>query len=203
MNNGINKRKTKVILMSSIILGIAICMAAVIAHTGVNADAVYESGVNKSGLTYGSSMDAADSEDEPDLIAAEATNGKIGYIYRTDLEEAEGDKEVSNPKEAVEYMNRKNQTEANVFSEYISDVFKQEIILDGETYARIKDDFTAGKISASDIASELGIHAREMQASELEEVMQSAFVSSQDANTKTICVYDREGKTIIGLFEVD
>jgi len=41
---------------------------------------------NDSGVTYGSGLDAASHEDEPDLIRVQATNGKVGYAYRTDLE---------------------------------------------------------------------------------------------------------------------
>lgn len=42
--------------------------------------------VNASGLTFGSSADALTPEAEPDLIQVEATNGRTGYSYRTDLE---------------------------------------------------------------------------------------------------------------------
>ncbi|HEY3373726.1 MAG TPA: hypothetical protein VGK02_01505 [Candidatus Aquicultor sp.] len=41
---------------------------------------------NEQGVTYGSGLDAKSLEDEPDLIRVEATNGKEGYAYRTDLE---------------------------------------------------------------------------------------------------------------------
>ena len=41
---------------------------------------------NASGMTYGSGLDAQSPQDEPDLIKVEATNGKVGYSLRTDLE---------------------------------------------------------------------------------------------------------------------
>lgn len=41
---------------------------------------------NAHGVTYGSGLDAVSPEDEPDLIRVEATNGKVGYAYRSDLE---------------------------------------------------------------------------------------------------------------------
>jgi len=41
---------------------------------------------NASGMTYGSGLDARSPQDEPDLIKVEATNGKVGYSLRTDLE---------------------------------------------------------------------------------------------------------------------
>jgi hypothetical protein len=46
--------------------------------------------LNESGLTYGSLSDAISVDTEPDLIFVAATNGKLGYAYRTDLNEADG-----------------------------------------------------------------------------------------------------------------
>jgi hypothetical protein len=40
---------------------------------------------NKNGLTYGSEMQAATTDQLPDLILAIATNGKEGYVRRLDL----------------------------------------------------------------------------------------------------------------------
>jgi hypothetical protein len=45
---------------------------------------------NANGLSYGSALDATCPEDEPDLIQVVATNGKDGYVLRTDLEVAAG-----------------------------------------------------------------------------------------------------------------
>lgn len=52
---------------------------------------------NDNGLTYGSSADATSPGNEPDLIQAMATNGKSGYVYRTDLTPPE----PASPEEAV------------------------------------------------------------------------------------------------------
>ena len=52
---------------------------------------------NSDGLTYGSSSDATSLETEPDLIFAYATNGKLGYVFKTDLEGPM----PQNPEEAV------------------------------------------------------------------------------------------------------
>lgn len=45
---------------------------------------------NPGGLTYGSALNATCPEEEPDLIQAVATNGRSGYVLRTNLEEAAG-----------------------------------------------------------------------------------------------------------------
>jgi hypothetical protein len=52
---------------------------------------------NGSGQTYGSGLRATSPVDEPDLILVEATNGRVGYSLRTDLE----DPDPSTPEEAV------------------------------------------------------------------------------------------------------
>jgi hypothetical protein len=41
---------------------------------------------NASGQTYGSGLRATSPADEPDLICVEATNGRLGYSLRADLE---------------------------------------------------------------------------------------------------------------------
>lgn len=43
---------------------------------------------NAAGLSYGSELDAATPADAPDLIAAYATNGQLGYVLRKDLHPA-------------------------------------------------------------------------------------------------------------------
>lgn len=75
---------------------IVLATIIVAAYFAIGADAGFApppSGVstkwqkNASGVTYGSGLDAVSLEDEPELIRVEATNGKEGYCYRTDLEE--------------------------------------------------------------------------------------------------------------------
>ena len=42
---------------------------------------------NANGMTYGRNIDATSPKDLPDLIKAQATNGKQGYVRRTDYED--------------------------------------------------------------------------------------------------------------------
>ncbi len=66
---------------------------------------------NENGQTYGPDwMGAGEGYEDhaPDLIAAQGVNGKQGYVKRTDLDDPDGSL-VSNPEEAVQYMERKNQ----------------------------------------------------------------------------------------------
>jgi len=53
---------------------------------------------NARGQTFGSGLNAASPEDEPDLIEAFATNGNLGYVLRTDLEPAD----PKTPEEALQ-----------------------------------------------------------------------------------------------------
>lgn len=74
-------------------IGVVALMAVLLFAVAVNANLIArpEGKVtvwpkNDHGVTYGSGLDAVSPEDEPDLIRVQATNGKEGYAYRTDLE---------------------------------------------------------------------------------------------------------------------
>lgn len=69
--------------------------------------------VNAAGETYGRSDGSVRPEDEPDLILAQATNGKIGYVRKADLDGATG-AEVSNPSEAIEWERTKPRTAVEI-----------------------------------------------------------------------------------------
>ncbi len=45
---------------------------------------------NAEGETYGSALDAVSPGTEPDLIQAVASNGEVGYVRKTELDEANG-----------------------------------------------------------------------------------------------------------------
>lgn len=67
---------------------------------------------NDRGLTFGSSLEATSPENEPDLILAIATNGKEGYVLKTDLDEADGSNaasEFSSPAAANAWQARQRQ----------------------------------------------------------------------------------------------
>ncbi|WP_218005592.1 hypothetical protein [Janibacter terrae] len=58
-------------------------------------------GVNARGESYGSGLPALSPEEEPDLIAAVATNGQSGYVRASELEAA--DPGVERPADAANY----------------------------------------------------------------------------------------------------
>lgn len=63
-------------------------------------------GVNAKGQTYGVS---SSTQGDPDLVAVSATNGQQGYVYREDLEDADGTnaaEKFTSPEDAMEWQER-------------------------------------------------------------------------------------------------
>lgn len=64
-------------------------------------------GINDAGDTYGSAADAVSPETEPDLIAAEAANGRVGYVRKAELDEANGStaaESFTSPEDALRWQ---------------------------------------------------------------------------------------------------
>lgn len=60
---------------------------------------------NGAGQTYGVLPGEQSSpHDVPDLIRLRATNGLVGYVYATDMDQADPGRHVSNPEEATAFM---------------------------------------------------------------------------------------------------
>lgn len=68
---------------------------------------------NAAGLTYGSALDAPAPAFEPDLIEALATNGKVGYVLKTDLDATNGSEAAeafTSPEEALAWQAKQGST---------------------------------------------------------------------------------------------
>lgn len=75
---------------------------------------------NDRGQTYGTTGSA---EGEPDLIAVEATNGELGYVYREELDEATGEtaaRDFTSPQDALEWQ-EENRGKTHTLPVYLSD----------------------------------------------------------------------------------
>ncbi|WP_285725651.1 hypothetical protein [Psychromicrobium xiongbiense] len=62
---------------------------------------------NQSGKTYGSAASASAPNEEPDLIQVKASNGRVGYVYKTELDAASGDPQqlhFKSPAEALAWQ---------------------------------------------------------------------------------------------------
>lgn len=192
MSNCTKKNNVIRILIGGIII-------AAVGLIFVSADSLYETGINKNGKTFGSAACANNEREEPDLIAAEATNGEIGYVLKCELEEAEGNR-ISNPEEAVAYTIEKENKASAAFFASINEQTGEECAVDPTTYKKALEDYVYNNKSAYDVLSSIGVKTR---ISGSEAILQEAFKAAQTANKKTINVYKKDGKTIVGVFEVN
>ncbi|MDO4394295.1 MAG: hypothetical protein Q4C80_07800 [Bacillota bacterium] len=158
-----------------------------------------DTGINQDGLSYGSAVTADTEESEPELIAAEATNGKLGYVLKTELQKAEGD-DISNPNEAVAYMKAKDAKCAKAFSESISKQTDEQVSLTPEQYEYVVDSFFTDSQDAQSILQKLNVKHSKSQSSK---IIQEALYAAQNANIHEINVYKKDGKTVIGVFAVN
>ena len=199
----VKKHQFLCIIMLLIIM-LSLCAISIFNFRGnpVNASGVYGTGINADGLTYGSAAEAKTPEEEPDLIAVEATNGKIGYVFKTDLEYAEGDY-ISNPDEAIAYTEKRDANASEAFSNYINKKLGTNIKMNILQYEKIKNDFEVKCISGEKIMSDLGINVMKVKSVNTDEVLKEALLEAQEANTETINVYEKDGKTKIGVFIVN
>jgi hypothetical protein len=104
----------RTVVVATALLASTVALAAVaMASTG---DAATRWPRNASGQTYGSGLSARSPEDEPDLIRVEATNGKVGYSLRDDLEGPD----PKTPEEAVRLQAARSGTSREI-PVYLSD----------------------------------------------------------------------------------
>lgn len=88
----------KFIPIGALVIVMAMILGGIIVPKLQGRETVYET--NKYGETYG--RQAYDSDEEPDLLAVTATNGKQGYIKQSDVDKYGGN--VSSLEEALEYQ---------------------------------------------------------------------------------------------------
>jgi hypothetical protein len=108
----LNKKSKKILLACILFIGVGYFLlnenntfiskssseVNVIASDITDSNSPYE--INELGLTYGSSFHAETYDDEPDLIEAYSTDWELGYVKKTELDDArntKGIKEISIP----------------------------------------------------------------------------------------------------------
>ena len=77
-------KKRRLLVLYALIFVLVFCTAAKSVFSDNDPDPQF--GVNEDGLTYGPAGGKEDPDEEPDLILTHASNGKIGYAYKTDLD---------------------------------------------------------------------------------------------------------------------
>jgi len=155
--------------------------------------------VNESGQTYGTLVDAESIGELPDLILAEATNGKTGCIYRTDF--VETSRQARNPQEAAVFMEEYRQAEATAFNEYIQK--KTGANVNARAVNAVFDDMKSACYFGCDWAS----LTREQQTAitnllpvnnRSADIARGAYTAATEANYVSVPVYALDGKTVIG-----
>ncbi|MDR3037081.1 MAG: hypothetical protein LBU31_01535 [Coriobacteriales bacterium] len=161
---------------------------------------------NSEGLTYGNLALAVSEDTSPDLIAAIATNGEKGYIYRLDSDVAQGP-QPSNPEEAVAYMARRHQNAAVAFKSSIWEQLGYHLQIEdielAELYQRIFEEH-GGERAFDNLTekSKENLLALFPEAVNLTEVVSTAWDKANKANDVSIPVYKVDGKTVIGEFVI-
>lgn len=89
--------------VASTILGVGVGVAIAAATPGTNSGVTTPFAKNAKGDTFGSDLNILDPAQEPDLIEAYASNGKLGYIKNVDFHPAR----PANPAAAVAAQNAK------------------------------------------------------------------------------------------------
>jgi hypothetical protein len=175
--------------------------------TPVNADSVIVYDFNESGLSYGSAVEASLPEFEPDLISAYATNGSIGYVYKSDLEKAQSPYSPKNPEEAILLM------ENRFMAASLSFIYSVE----SQTGLKPSAEVSVVNASLTTIFEAYGGEAPFESLTETErsiiinllpqgvnttEIASTAYNAACAANDQSIPVYASDGRTIIGEFVV-
>jgi hypothetical protein len=73
--------------------------------------------VNADGQSYGSALDATSPDNEPDLIAVIATNGREGYALKKDMDDANGTtamKDFKSPEDALKWQEEEGWKEHSI-----------------------------------------------------------------------------------------
>jgi hypothetical protein len=159
----------------------------------------YSFGVNENGQTYGPAYEGLYGDNVPDLIAAEASNGRSGYIYYTDF--LSSSRSASNPAHAAQLMNEYQQKSVNAFCDY---VYRETgIRVNADAFDRLfeENNYSAGfnhswdRLSEQQQQSIINLLPEGYRTAEL---AQAAYTAAQTANYTSIPVYESDGITIVG-----
>ncbi len=152
----------------------------------------------------------AEGEVPAGLARAVATNGRVGYVRSDQLEYAEHGG-VTNPDEAVVYMERLYQKSEEALAEQLAQRLPAGVMVSRDQARRFLD--VAVREASYDLSQEGSAAAWERGIAELAEsvglseaemgpVLQDAFYAANDAVAQRIPVYEADGTTQIGEFAV-
>jgi len=158
---------------------------------------------NAAGDTYGSAQDAQSSDDEPDLIAALATNGVEGYVRKSDLYAGE----PQNPEDAVAYQNARDDTAVLACLGTVGVDLGRDLSDDDRTLVRqVMDAWVADTLATDGAAALTGLlQAAGADASAIADLPGAAercALAAMESQTRTIAVYEADGTTVVGEFVI-
>ncbi len=187
--------------------GCAMCVAMAgallyVACTTFEAGGEPEFGVNEEGMTYGSTEGLYSGDQYPDLILVRATNGEIGYVYADDEKAASGGW-VSNPDEAVAYMEERNAALSAALEEACNDRLPADAAISADEAVELLDAIEQKGL----LVQEEGVSAMALAnspAADLDgvDVLSEAYLEARQSLVTYIPVYESDGKTQIGVFPV-
>lgn len=162
---------------------------------------------NEDGLTYFEGPEPSSlPEQGQDLVKVgidgdEPGETRIGYVYREELEAADGSW-VSNPDEAIAYMEGKKERAAQAWFEAINAVLGNRGFISREDAERVYS-ATHQAGGFRDAAVELAaLDSVDLDEEEARDVMFAALPLAREALTDYIPVYEKDGKTQIGWFGI-
>lgn len=179
-----------------LVIAIVVCMTMatakeVEANTGNNFEK------NASGITYGSLLDATSEKNSPQLVSAVATNGKEGYVYKSDLDRAEGNW-INDPDEAVEFTKLHEENFEKALAQSLSELGCPNPESAAESIAVFINSGKTPTEAIQSISSNVTQNTAALSDSQIMESVNEAI----EASSISIPVYEKDGKTVIGEFLV-
>lgn len=166
---------------------------------------------NDDGLVYGTGEQAEQPGAKVDLVAVQATNGRTGYAYYSELLEAEGAGVVEDPEEATQLMETREEESNRALAEQLTRLLpagmevtpdQASTYLDAAVRGGISDPEASGieamrQQGVAELAKATGIPEVDLGA-----VIDDACYEAQMQVSTYIPVYESDGKTGIGEFAV-
>lgn len=206
MERKITTKKTALmfcfVLVGVVISGLII-MGAIEIASAKNAEVGYS--VNEQGLTYNENVMPIEG-DEPDLLQVVATNGKFGYVYYDEYEEA--CYAASSPEEADMLMAEHEEKATLALQDAINKYTPKSELDMTETDAKslLSTYYEVCSETVDDVSSEKLIQEVSEEATLAikitDENLELAFAEAEQAVMRFVTVYDADGVTVIGEFGI-
>ena len=188
----------------------ACVMVALVAGSAFGANFGAALPKNDLGLSFGTVFQAEKVGQPLDLLEVQATNGRYGYVYNNELEEAEN-RGIETPEEAEKVMSELEVASERALSKHLSRLLpSQQSVTPNEAAKYLEsvirqpaDEVPIGLISQEelDAIDQLSV-ASGVEQDEMMEVLDEALSCATREVQVMIPVYESDGQTQIGEFAV-